>query len=116
VALLEEALAQYLTSGAKFDAARAQRRLDSLGVRRKRARWPPGGAPAASALTQSELRVVRLVAEGMTNREVAARLFLSPHTVDSHLRHVFAKLAISSRVDLTRWVMAHDGATDPEDA
>ena len=40
---------------------------------------------------------MRLVSEGATNREVAERLFISPHTVNSHLRHVFTKLGISSR-------------------
>jgi DNA-binding CsgD family transcriptional regulator len=52
------------------------------------------------SLTDSERRVAELVAEGATNREVAAALVISAHTVDSHLRHVFAKLAISSRVQL----------------
>jgi DNA-binding CsgD family transcriptional regulator/tetratricopeptide (TPR) repeat protein len=52
------------------------------------------------SLTDSERRVVELVAEGATNREVAATLVISTHTVDSHLRHVFAKLGISSRVQL----------------
>ncbi|MFG6199342.1 ATP-binding protein [Nonomuraea sp. JJY05] len=61
-----------------------------------------------AALTASELRVVRLVARGMTNREAAAALFLSPHTVDSHLRHAFAKLGVNSRVELTRQVLAHE--------
>jgi DNA-binding CsgD family transcriptional regulator len=42
------------------------------------------------------------VAEGLTNREVAERLFVSPHTVNSHLRQVFAKLGVKSRVALTR--------------
>nr|WP_223167429.1 LuxR C-terminal-related transcriptional regulator [Nonomuraea sp. SYSU D8015] len=60
------------------------------------------------ALTASELRVARLVAQGMTNREVAAELFLSPHTVDSHLRHAFAKLNVNSRVELTRQVLVHE--------
>ncbi|MDX3109896.1 response regulator transcription factor [Nonomuraea angiospora] len=59
-------------------------------------------------MTASELRVVRLVAQGMTNREAADALFLSPHTVDSHLRHAFAKLGVNSRVELTRQVLAHE--------
>jgi DNA-binding CsgD family transcriptional regulator len=52
------------------------------------------------SLTDSERRVAELVAEGATNREVAATLVISTHTVDSHLRHVFAKLGIASRVQL----------------
>jgi DNA-binding CsgD family transcriptional regulator len=46
--------------------------------------------------------VVRLVVQGLTNREVAERLFLSPHTVSTHLRHAFEKLHLNSRVELTR--------------
>ena len=53
-------------------------------------------------MTSSELAVAQLVAEGLTNREVAERLFVSPHTVNSHLRHVFSKLGITSRVELAR--------------
>ena len=58
------------------------------------------------SLTEAEYSVTELVAEGLTNREVATRLFLSPHTVDSHLRHIFRKLDISSRMDLVRIVTA----------
>ena len=58
------------------------------------------------SLTEAEHSVTELVADGLTNREVAARLFLSPHTVDSHLRHIFRKLDINSRVDLVRMVTA----------
>ena len=53
-------------------------------------------------MTDSELAVARLVAQGLSNRQVAERLFVSPHTVSSHLRHVFAKLGVNSRVELTR--------------
>ena len=51
-------------------------------------------------MTAAEESVAKLVAQGLTNREVAERLFLSPHTVNSHLRHVFAKLGINSRTKL----------------
>jgi DNA-binding CsgD family transcriptional regulator len=64
---------------------------------RPRFGWP--------SLTGSELRIARLVAEGMTNRQVAAQLYLSPHTVGFHLRQVFRKLEIGSRVELTRLVI-----------
>ncbi|MDQ1516114.1 MAG: sigma-54 dependent transcriptional regulator, acetoin dehydrogenase operon transcriptional [Actinomycetota bacterium] len=58
-----------------------------------------------ASLTPTELSIAELVAEGMTNREVAAKLYLSPHTVGFHLRQVFRKLEISSRVELTRLVV-----------
>ncbi|MFD0773135.1 response regulator transcription factor, partial [Streptomonospora algeriensis] len=89
------------------------RRLD-LALTHVRARTAAPASAECIGLTRSELRVARLVAEGLTNREVAARLHLSPHTVDSHLRHSFNKLDISSRVELTRWVLANDRSARTE--
>jgi DNA-binding CsgD family transcriptional regulator len=60
-----------------------------------------------SSLTETERSVADLVAEGLTNREAATRLLLSPHTVDAHLRHIFRKLGIRSRVELARLVTEH---------
>jgi len=54
------------------------------------------------SLTPSERGLIRLIADGLTNREAAARLYVSHHTVDSHLRHIFRKLGIHSRVQLAR--------------
>ncbi|HEY4409364.1 MAG TPA: LuxR C-terminal-related transcriptional regulator [Acidimicrobiia bacterium] len=63
-----------------------------------------------ASLTATELSVATLVAEGLTNRQVAAKLYLSPHTVGFHLRQVFRKLEISSRVELTRLVVENETA------
>jgi DNA-binding CsgD family transcriptional regulator len=60
------------------------------------------------SLTATELSVATLVAEGLTNRQVAAKLYLSPHTVGFHLRQVFRKLEISSRVELARMVVENE--------
>jgi DNA-binding CsgD family transcriptional regulator len=53
-------------------------------------------------LTEQELQIARFVSEGLTNREVAAQLFLSPRTIDFHLRNVYKKLGINSRTALAR--------------
>ena len=72
--------------------------------RRRRARvgW--------ASLTPNQRAVAAAVAGGMTNRETATRLFLSPHTVDYHLRQIFRKLGIRSRVELARLVIEHSGS------
>jgi DNA-binding CsgD family transcriptional regulator len=63
-------------------------------------------------LRESELGIAQLVAEGLTNREIASRLFMSAHTVDFHLRQIYRKLGISSRVELTRRFMDSGHSTD----
>jgi DNA-binding CsgD family transcriptional regulator len=98
---LNEVLEQYVHHGATWDARRVRARLGALGVRR---RVPVAARPESGweSLTESELNVVQRVAQGLTNREVARQLFVSPHTVNSHVRHVFTKLGINSRVELAR--------------
>jgi DNA-binding CsgD family transcriptional regulator len=54
------------------------------------------------SLTPTELDVVRLVGEGLPNKDIATRLFVSPRTVQSHLRHVYTKLGFTSRVQLAQ--------------
>jgi len=60
-------------------------------------------------LTRREKEIAALVAEGLGNREIAQRLFLSKRTVDSHIEHIFAKLSFSSRTQLAGWVRDHAG-------
>lgn len=79
-------------AGAEAFAERARRELQAVGVK------VSGRATAEPAvLTAKEVEIARLAQGGFTNPEIGARLFLSPHTVDWHLRKVFAKLGISSR-------------------
>ena len=78
------------------DGRRARQELRASGetARRRDADGP--------ALTPQELQVATLVAQGMPNRDVAGQLFVSPRTVEFHLRNVFAKLGISYRAELAR--------------
>jgi DNA-binding NarL/FixJ family response regulator len=103
---LKTALDGYRQTGADRDQARIRRRLRELGVRRRH--WnTPGTRPIAGwdSLTDTEQAVSRLVAEGLNNNQVAARMYISTHTVAHHLRQAFRKLHIGSRVELARIVI-----------
>jgi DNA-binding CsgD family transcriptional regulator len=67
-----------------------------------------GAAPERHGLTARELEVLRLVAAGRSNREIAAALVISEHTVARHLQNIFAKLGVSSRTAATAFAFAHD--------
>jgi DNA-binding CsgD family transcriptional regulator len=75
----------------------------ALRGRGERGRPPTGWG----SLTPTELDVVRLVAEGISNKDIATRLFVSPRTVQSHLRHVYNKLGLTSRVQLAQEAARH---------
>ena len=67
-----------------------------------------GPAEPAGGLTAREVEVLRLVAAGKTNREIAAALVISDHTVRRHLQNIFAKLGVSSRAAATAFAFEHD--------
>ncbi|MEU9858465.1 AAA family ATPase [Streptomyces sp. NPDC047974] len=96
----ETSLALYSRAGAERDVARVRRRLRAAGVRKRPS--PAGLDGAWPELTAAEVRVVRLVARGLTNQQAAEELSLSRHTVASHLRRAFTKLDVTSRPELTR--------------
>ncbi|MBO0820090.1 MAG: LuxR family transcriptional regulator [Nocardiopsaceae bacterium] len=78
---------------------------DAIAVARRRRPATPEPSEPAKPLTRREREIAGLVAEGLGNREIAERLFLSKRTVDSHLEHIFTKLAITSRTQLATWVL-----------
>ena len=65
------------------------------------------------SLTPTELDVVRLVAEGIPNKDIATRMFVSPRTVQTHLRHVYNKLGLTSRVQLAQEAARHGKENAP---
>ena len=82
-----------------------RRELRKLGARaEKRGPATPADSGVALALTKRELEIAELVTDRKTNREIAAELFLSDKTVESHLRNIFVKLGASSRVEVARAV------------
>ncbi len=89
---LEEALATFEQIGAELWSERARTELKRIS----------GRTATPGALTPAEEKVAALVAEGKTNREVAAALFLSERTVEGHLSHIFGKLGVRSRTELAR--------------
>jgi DNA-binding NarL/FixJ family response regulator len=88
---IERALAGFEAMGAAAWVEKARAELGSI-----------GGRTREDGLTPAERRVAVLVADGRTNREVAAALFLGERTVETHLSHVYAKLGIRSRTELAR--------------
>ena len=104
---LNAAFDTYMRHEALADARRVGRELRRFGVERRIA----GQQRAKSgwdSLTDSELKVVNLIAQGATNRDVATQLHLSPHTVKTHVHNAFAKLGITSRAQLAQLMRGSD--------
>lgn len=100
--LLRQAYALYEELGSAEDATRVRAWLRTVGTRL--CHWTHEDRPAFGwdSLTDTERTITDLVADGLSNRQVASRVFLSPHTVAFHLRHIFWKLGITSRVQIAR--------------
>jgi len=97
------------TFGRLGAAAWAQRARAELRATGETVRTP---APAAvDRLTHQELQVARAVGQGLTNRDAAAQLFISPRTVDHHLRGIYRKFGITTRAELVRVLLADPPGT-----
>jgi DNA-binding CsgD family transcriptional regulator len=107
---LERAAAEFDARGAVRHRDAAERELRRLGVRNLHRRTRPGKADGdgVASLTERELQVARLVVDRRTNPQIAAELFLSQKTVETHMRNLFHKLGVSSRVEVARAVERAD--------
>jgi DNA-binding CsgD family transcriptional regulator len=104
VSELERAARSFEESGALRHRDAAERELGKLGHRVHRRTRPGHAAAGVDSLTGRELQVARLVVDRKTNPEIAAELFLSQKTVETHLRNIFRKMDVASRVELARAV------------
>ncbi|HEX6347986.1 MAG TPA: LuxR C-terminal-related transcriptional regulator [Candidatus Dormibacteraeota bacterium] len=98
------ALATFRSLGAAPGADRAGSLLRDLGVR------TPGGPAATAGLSRREQDVARLVGLGLSNDQIAARLYLSPRTVEHHVTSILRKLSASRRVEIAAYAVRHLGA------
>jgi DNA-binding CsgD family transcriptional regulator len=89
----------YGEAGAFNEERRVNKQLTRLGQPREAPEQSDGDA-AWTSLSAAQREVVVLIVQGLTNRQVAEKLFLSPHTVNAHLRYAFSKLSVHSRVEL----------------
>ncbi|MFH8775781.1 helix-turn-helix transcriptional regulator [Streptomyces sp. NPDC017958] len=104
VAALTQAHAAFAASGAHAAAAHVERELQNAGSHGRRAANRQRPVQGWEALTVSERKVARLIAEGHTNRAAAELLVVSPHTVNTHLTSAFRKMSVNSRVQLANLV------------
>jgi DNA-binding NarL/FixJ family response regulator len=109
IAELQRAATALDACGALRYRARAERELGKLGHRPYRRSRPGTGRPSGiESLTERELEIARLVVDRKTNHQIAADLFLSQKTVETHLRNIFNKMGVATRVALARAVERSD--------
>jgi DNA-binding CsgD family transcriptional regulator len=100
IRVFESALGAYTAAGATRDASRVVNKLRDFGVRRGAIRSVECNGQPPHGLTDTEFAVADLVSQGHTNNEVGRQLFISRHTVAFHLKKVFQKMSVASRVEL----------------
>ena len=110
---LERAALAFDACGAVRYRDKAEQDLRKLGRRTQRTPRGRSDGVGVESLTERELQVAQLVVERKTNPEIAAELFLSLKTVETHLRHIFGKLGVSSRVEVARALERTDRASRP---
>jgi DNA-binding CsgD family transcriptional regulator len=106
------AFRQYAKLGAQWDIGRAAERLRAYGIRRIQHSYRERPATGWEALTATEVKVARLVAQGLSNPDIAAELFLSRNTVQTHISHILAKLGAHSRAEIIRLAAADPSPAD----
>ncbi|HVF32192.1 MAG TPA: AAA family ATPase [Acidimicrobiales bacterium] len=105
--LWDEATELWEGLGADRDLARIASHLRAAGIKRGARQRRVRATAGWESLTTTEHRVISLVAQRLSNPEVADRLFISRHTVESHLKHVYRKLGVSSRLELAEVAVRH---------
>jgi DNA-binding NarL/FixJ family response regulator len=111
-AALTDAVRLYAEAGATWDIQRAEARLRPFGVRRGPRSTHRRATTGWDALTPSEERIARLVAQGKSNPDIAVELFLSRRTVQTHVSNILAKLELRSRIDVVRAAARYPLLTD----
>jgi DNA-binding CsgD family transcriptional regulator len=109
--LLDRALAVFAETGMEGWLARAQALRDRMADERGKRR--ASASPRFGVLTAREVEVLRLVARGKTNKEIAAELVLSPATVERHITNIYAKIGARGRADATGYAYTHGLVADP---
>ncbi|WP_435155545.1 ATP-binding protein [Amycolatopsis sacchari] len=96
-----------------FDAAARAGTGEAIALALRERKEPVPAGPRPGGLTRREREIAGLVADGLSNRDIAARLVIAQRTAETHVEHILAKLGFSSRAQIAAWLAAGDGSTYP---